>query len=349
MNIFNKILKSLLILPLFFCCFLKGDALYVKFALEEKTIFGDTLQNSTFTGLLKSDLDLSILRDLKDGKLNTNTDENYKHLTDFVDQASAFIAKPEIEQNLPALKENFSKWKTSSPESKHIVNYFKTLESIRELKTGSKDSKEVLLNSVTTLIDPNWIITAYHTFEIGIQNKELLKDTLIGDPSSMIDEAYKHPNLDLVLLHLKAPLFKLKPIERYRGIYTGQDCYIYSDLFNNDKGETLLPDGQTTKDVALGHHFSLIAICNLISGSKPVVNIKLKDDPPFTFQTFDGDNGGPIFIKVRSTGVPEKDYQLIGINNVNDVINVSDSSVNTWIDNIIISKAIGTSQPTTKF
>lgn len=335
MNIFNKILKSLLILPLFFCCFLKGDALYVKFDLGEKTIFGDTLQNSRFTDLLNSNLNLQILDLLKAGNINTNSNENYDRLTHFVDQASAFISTQIVAQNLPTLKENFSKWNTSSPESKHIVNYFKTLESIRELKTGNKDPKKGLLSSPITLIDTSWIITT--------------KSTVLGDLSNVIDEVYEHPNLELTLLHLKTPLFKLKPIERYRGIYTGQDCYVYSDLLNNDKGETLLPNGQTTENVALGHDFSLIAICNLTGEHKSTMGIKLKDTLPFTFKTFDGDNGGPIFIKVRSTGVPEKDYQLIAINNVNNVINVSDPSVNTWIDNIIISKAIGTSQPTTRF
>ena len=345
MNILKKIFKSSLILPLFFCCFLKGDALYVKFDLGENTIFGNTLQNSMFTDLLKSNLNLQILDLLKAGNINTNSNENYDRLTHFVDQASAFMSTQIVAQNLPTLKENFLQWKTSSPESKNIISYFKTLESICELKTGNKDPKEGLLNSPITLIDTSWIITT----KSMVLQKGLFVNTVLGDLSNVIDEVYEHPNLELALLHLKAPLFKLKPIERHRGIYTGQDCYIYSDLFNNDKGETLLPDGQTTENVALGHHFSLIAICKLTSGSEPVVNIKLKDTLSFTFKTFGGDSGGPIFIKVRSTGIPEKDYQLIAINNVDSVINVSDSSVNTWIDNIIISKAIGMSQPTTKF
>ena len=71
MNILKKIFKSSLILPLFFCCFLKGDALYVKFDLGENTIFGNTLQNSMFTDLLKSNLNLQILDLLKAGNINT--------------------------------------------------------------------------------------------------------------------------------------------------------------------------------------------------------------------------------------------------------------------------------------
>ena len=160
MNILNKLSRLLFISFLSVFLMSHGHSLYIEFKFNEKTIFGDTLQNSKFTDLLKENLNPEILELLKAGNLNTNSDENYNHLTNLIDKASTFISSKEVKLNLPTLKENFLMWKTSDSETKNILDYTKTLESIKSLKLGGKLPKQSPFPSALTLIDSSWMITA---------------------------------------------------------------------------------------------------------------------------------------------------------------------------------------------
>lgn len=165
-------------------------------------------------------------------------------------------------------------------------------EKYQEFGEQYTSSVAFFAGCVSTLIDPNWLLTAAHCVTEGRSDLDIARHL---DAEYPVEKIYRHPSKDIALVQLSKPITNGKPVK----LYTNTDeagktvVFVGNGSFGNGR------DGVTVKDGKIR------GAKNTIIETRPN-NLVFLFDAPDTALSLEGisgpgDSGGPAFLEIENT------------------------------------------------
>lgn len=161
----------------------------------------------------------------------------------------------------------------------------------QELGEQYTSSVAFVAGCVSTLIEPNWLLTAAHCVTEGRSDLDIARHLEAEYP---VEKIYRHPSKDIALVQLSEPITNGKPVKLYTNTDEAGKTVVL--VGNGSFGNGL--DGVTVKDGKIrGANSTVIE-------TRPN-NLVFLFDAPDTALSLEGisgpgDSGGPAFLEIEN-------------------------------------------------
>jgi hypothetical protein len=279
---------------------------------------------------------------LDDASYNTNGEGHYNNLVNYTSM------RQRLSQSTG--NPNYTKWMTEIDEHQQIM------EDVRQLPVGGG----------WAVIHPEWVISANHVLTAQFVPHAYYEIKLSNGFVCVFDRVYSCPvgGVDMALGHLAWPMVSVipgdqmspdrtnpPPVSIFRGSaqeLSQYKIYACSDALHSNGGGLSLP-------LAKEKNITTYGKCLLGPGQNfEHIVTSMMFDHSGSFQTFShgGDSGGPVIVKIDSTGDLSKDYRIIGVYNPTGagltLMSLLNAQILNWVDNVIDSEASGNPLAPTK-